>query len=165
MSRRTLRQFVVISLVAALSLLLAGIPALASDGNTELEAALNGWNEVNATGLGAGDPDGKGEAQIKVRQNKGQVCFEIEAEDIALPVLAGHIHAGPAGVNGPVVVNFNLGALNPGTGEDVRFKGCVAVTNATLLQSIATHPWDYYVNLHNAQFPGGVIRGQLASEE
>ncbi len=27
---------------------------------------------------------------------------------------------------------------------------------------IATHPEDYYVNVHNAEFPGGAVRGQLS---
>jgi hypothetical protein len=35
----------------------------------------------------------------------GQVCFEITVEDIETPTRA-HIHAAPAGQNGPIVVAF-----------------------------------------------------------
>jgi hypothetical protein len=33
----------------------------------------------------------------------------------------------------------------------------------TVAQGIAADPSGYYVNIHNNQFPGGAVRGQLAA--
>jgi CHRD domain len=32
-----------------------------------------------------------------------------------------------------------------------------------LLRDIRRNPGDYYVNVHNGDFPGGAVRGQLES--
>jgi len=94
----------------AASLAASARPALAAwaghegQGGRKLETRLLGANEV-----GGGDPDGKGEAEVVLDSGQGTVCFEIEAEDIA-PVRAAHIHAGAAGANGPVVVDFAVAA-------------------------------------------------------
>jgi hypothetical protein len=32
----------------------------------------------------------------------------------------------------------------------------------SLALDIARHPWNFYVNTHNAEFPAGVARGQLS---
>jgi hypothetical protein len=39
--------------------------------------------------------------------------------------------------------------------------GCKGDVAASLTSDIRRHPADYYVNVHNAEFPGGAIRGQL----
>jgi hypothetical protein len=58
-----------------------------------------------------------------------------------------------AGVNGPVVVPL----APPTTGAS---GGCVEVDRA-LVRAIIKDPQNYYVNVHNTDFPGGAIRGQL----
>jgi hypothetical protein len=40
--------------------------------------------------------------------------------------------------------------------------GCVE-TNNDLAREIKRNPASFYVNLHNAEFPAGAIRGQLSS--
>ena len=70
-------------------------------------------------------------------------------------VTAAHIHQGPAGTNGGVVVNF--AALVNGT---LDFSGSVPVAQATL-DAIAANPAGYYLNIHTTAVPGGEIRGQL----
>ncbi|WP_182481370.1 CHRD domain-containing protein [Nocardioides immobilis] len=107
-----------------------------------LGAVLVGGNEVP----GPGDPDGFGLADVWVK--RGEVCWRITVQSVA-PVGAAHIHAGPAGVAGPVVVP--LAPYN---------QGC-ADTSLRIARFIRLHPGDFYVNLHNADFPGGAVRGQL----
>jgi len=83
-----------------------------------------------------------------------------------------HIHAGDAGANGAIVVSFfelRVPPAEPGAPatdprnddlEDGRFSDCVTVDPA-LASAIAGDPTGYYVNLHNARYPGGAIRCQL----
>jgi hypothetical protein len=81
------------------------------------------------------------------------VCWEIKVSKVAT-IVAAHIHKGKAGVAGPVVVPF---------GKTYKSKGCVAST-ASLIAAIKKNPGGYYVNVHNAKYPGGALRGQLRSD-
>ena len=112
---------------------------------------------VNLTGAaevpGPGDPDGAGTAKITIRQERNQLCFQLTVSNIA-PATAAHIHEGAVGVAGPVRVP--LKAPTDGSSD-----GCVTVARATLT-AILANPANYYVNVHNAEFPAGAVRGQLA---
>jgi CHRD domain-containing protein len=100
-----------------------------------------------------GDPDAIGSALITLNSDTGQVCvrFHIQRVD---PLTAAHIHVGPRGVAGPVVIPLPAPADGSGT-------GCVTASTA-LVQRIIDNPAAYYVNVHNAPYPGGAARGQLA---
>ena len=119
-------------------------------GGRRLTATLTGPVEVP----GPGDPDGSGRAVITLNQGKGEVCFELTVSNIA-PATAAHIHAGAAGVAGDVVVT-----LTPPPTEGSS-KGCVSAS-ADLIKDIRQNPANYYINIHNADFPDGAVRGQLA---
>ena len=80
-----------------------------------------------------------------------QVCFDIQLSGVDDVILA-HIHAAPAGVNGPVVIDF----MFPENGLD----GCVTA-DRNLMRAIRRNPAGYYVNVHSVEFPGGAVRGQL----
>ena len=117
-------------------------------GGRPLSANLTG----DAEAPGPGDPDGSGFAALTLNQGQGEICFDISVENIA-PATAAHIHVGAAGVPGPVVVSFDV----PTNG----LSGCVDVEKS-LVKAIRQNPSAYYVNVHNAVFPGGAIRGQLS---
>jgi CHRD domain len=102
---------------------------------------------------GPGDPDGSGEAFITLNHGSGEVCFQLTVSDIA-PATAAHIHEAPAGVAGPIVVG-----LTPPTGGSS--SGCVSA-DRDLIKDIIQNPAEYYVNVHNAGFPAGAVRGQLS---
>ncbi len=106
---------------------------------------------------GPGDPNASGQADITLNQGTNQVCFDLSWSDIDGTVVAAHIHVGPAGVAGPVVVGLFSGAF---AGTDSA-SGCVDA-DADLIKAIRKDPSSYYVNVHSApNFPAGAVRGQL----
>jgi len=122
-----------------------------------LTTALTGAAEVDGAGNpNQGDLDGSGAAIIVLNAARSEVCFILQVADITLPAAAAHIHEAPAGQNGPVVVPL---APPDATGLAA---GCVSVDLA-LISAIRGNPANYYVNVHTTDFPGGALRGQLAS--
>src|SRR5918994_3066157 len=96
------RATLLVALVLAL-VLIAAVPVVASesgaDARATLEASLTGEKEVP----GPGDPNGRGEAEVKV--HKAKVCYTLTFKRIA-PATAAHIHQGGPSVAGPVVVTL-----------------------------------------------------------
>src|SRR5687767_1058724 len=142
-----------LTLLAALVLgvvLITAVPVVASESEANaratLEASLTGEKEVP----GPGDPNGRGEADVKVY--KAKVCYELEVERIK-PAEAAHIHEGGPSVAGDIVVE--LKAPTDGSSE-----GCTPISKQ-LSKQLREHPSHYYVNVHNKPYPDGAIRGQL----
>ena len=135
-------RYLVIGLMISL-ICAAGATAAMQKGS--LHATLTGKAETPK-----GDPDGSGTAEVTI--NGTRVCWEIHATKVA-PLLAAHIHKGKPGVSGPVVVPF---------GKTFKSKGCTRATSS-LTAAILRNPGAYYVNVHNAKYPGGALRGQLHS--
>jgi hypothetical protein len=123
-------------------------PATAAAGGRPLTARLTGPVEVPP-----GDPHGTGRFTATVNSGKGEVCYTLTVAHIA-PANAAHIHKGAVGVAGPVVV-----PLTPPTSGSS--KGCATVDKA-LAKDLIQNPSAYYVNVHNAAYPPGAIRGQLS---
>ena len=108
---------------------------------------------AHLTGAGK-DPDGQGHANVRIDAAKSEVCYDLMVENIALAT-AAHIHKGAAGENGPPVVPLTK------PGADGKSSGC-ATADKAVVEAILAAPGGYYVNVHNAEFPPGAIRGQLA---
>ena len=141
--RRRLAIITLLLLVAAIAVI-----GTAQAQGRPLATTMTGAAEVP----GPGDPDGTGTATLTVNPGLGQICYELTVSGIA-PATAAHIHVGPVGVAGPVVV-----PLAPPTDGSV--SACAEVDRGLAL-AILKHPADYYVNVHNADFPAGAVRGQL----
>jgi hypothetical protein len=158
------------SLIAAVLLVaaLAVTPADATTGGHRLSfltAHLDGRQEISATGVpGVGDPDGRGFAVVVgFDRAPTTLCYVLAVRRIA-PAAAAHIHMAPAGSNGPVVVNldpptdgFSFDCVSEG---DVLANGMPVFAGVTAAQ-VLDDPSGFYVNVHNAEFPAGAIRGQL----
>ena len=104
-----------------------------------------------------GDPNASGWAVITLRSSSNTVCYRLHWDGLT-SVTAAHIHSGAADVTGSVVVPF-FGAPIPDTISSVG--GCVHDVDPALIQAIHDNPSDYYVNVHDAAFPGGAVRDQL----
>ena len=144
------RVFAAVPLAAiAVAILAIVLTSIASAGGRPLHADLSGANEVPP--VSTGDPNGSGTADMTLNQGRGRLCLEVETQNIAAPILQ-HIHRGPAGVNGPIVVDFT--PLLPG-GD-----GCVSADRA-LVKEIRKNPEGFHFTVHTGEFPGGAVRGQL----
>ena len=121
-----------------------------------LSANLNGLREIDATTARnrAGDLDGRGLGSVLLRGRR-QICVSVSAANIATPT-AAHIHRGVAGQNGSVVVTLGT----PPQGGLAGSIACSQIT-AALHLDLRRRPNRYYINVHNAQYPNGAIRGQL----
>ena len=136
--------------IAALALAAAAFAAPAFADEVALSAHMMGSFEKP----NPGDPDGMGHATVKVDLTKSQVCYTLMVESIA-PATMAHIHKAGPDAAGPVAV--------PLTKPDAAGKaaGCATVA-ADVAKDIAANPGGYYVNIHNAEFGAGAIRGQLS---
>ena len=130
------------------------LPALSLAGRNTLEATLKGAYEVPENG----DPNGRGEATVRLKPKREKVCFNLEIERID-GASAGHIHKGNSETAGPVKVTLfeeDPPLTSPGT-----YEGCVKNVKRKLIRKTRANPENYYVNVHNAEYPDGAIRGQL----
>lgn len=115
-----------------------------------LRSFMTGSQEVP----GPGDPDGFGRARVRVNPESGKLCVDMRVRNI-MPATAAHIHEAPAGSAGPVVVTL------PTPNASGFASGCVSVDSDELME-IKNNPSDYYVNVHNTDYPNGAVRGQLS---
>lgn len=118
-------------------------------GGRPLTATLTGPAEVP----GPGDTDGTGTGKITLNHGQGQICYELTVSNIAT-ANAAHIHIGGLEVAGPVVVGLDPPA-------DGSSEGCVNL-DKDKIAAIIKDPGNYYINVHNAEFPDGAVRGQLS---
>lgn len=105
-----------------------------------------------------GDPDGLGLGEITLNDITGQISWNFTYSDIASPTLM-HIHGpnGSAGNSAGAFIGLGVSTSGgPGTLID-------SLAHAPLsdISDILSDPSDFYVNIHNGDFPGGAVRGQL----
>jgi hypothetical protein len=111
-----------------------------------------------------------GTAEIAVDPVNQEITVQLRVFNLPTGSTASHIHVGPKGVSGPVVIDFPIGTgrtgdftLNFRVHEGPAFHArpeIGIVTFADALQAIAGG--NAYVNVHTSTFPGGEIRGQLS---
>ena len=92
-----------------------------------------------------------GQLQLRFNPQDGEICFNVAVDAMPAP-FDGHIHAGPAGQTGEVVLG--LGLLNNG---DIGCAEASPQTQAQLLNDRANH----YVDLHGSANVAS-IRAQLS---
>jgi hypothetical protein len=118
-------------------------------GRADLSVTMTGIQEVP----GPGDPDGTGTVRVRVEPGLGRVCWSLFAREIDAAT-AAHLHRGVAGTAGPPVVTL---ATPDAAGQS---EGCAPVDEA-LARELVLQSHAFYVNVHNAPYPNGAIRGQL----
>jgi CHRD domain len=143
--------------------LLSGVLISRAGADTEAKFSIKLTAVDPVTGQATGDPDGRGKAKFTFDTDAGTVCYELEVEGIAEPVEpapglgSAHIHLLPGG---GIAVDLKAD-FQPDNSDEFKASGCVPVDSA-LRQAIVEHPDRYYVNIHNAEFPGGALAGLLS---
>jgi CHRD domain len=124
---------------------------------------LTGDEEVPAVVTGA-----QGQATFKLSDDSQSVSYKLNVSNMD-DVTQAHIHIGPAGENGPVVV-FLFGFVEAGVDVNGRLASgsfdagdLVGPLAGFPLQELITaiEAGNAYVNVHTVAHPGGEIRGQL----
>jgi hypothetical protein len=149
MSRR-FRGLSLAIIVASLGALMLATSVSANHFAT-LTTTLSGAEEAP----GPGDANGRGFASLDV-YNAGLVCYTLKLQAIDTPT-AAHIHQASAGQAGGVVVDLRLDLAER---HGNRLSYCANAAE-DVAAAIRANPSAYYVNVHNAAFPGGAVRGQL----
>lgn len=157
---------------AMLSALLVASGAWAGHTNELLEAELDGREEVgdDPTKRLVGDPNGKGEAYVfGIDGDPTTLCYSLVVDKVQLVAvgdgMAAHIHEGVRDSNGPVVAA--LAGPEDGNAADCLTEGEMGkfpTEEAGIVQRILNNPSQFYINVHNPEFPAGAIRGQLRNQ-
>jgi hypothetical protein len=121
--------------------------AVSTSMHPELGAKLAGKNEVPK-----GSPTAHGIVNLTLSTSKRRVCWTFELAQVSKPQ-AAHIHKGRAGTSGPVFIPL---------GSGYKTKGCTSAPKSKI-EAVESHPNAYYVNVHDARYPSGVVRGQLVA--
>lgn len=147
-----LDQIIVAPLNFYLNLHNADFPSGAMRGQVQaaFPASMDGSQEV-----GGGDVDGSATGFISFETRLNRVSWNLTYADIAAPTLF-HIHDGDFGTTGPVFVDFGVGTVG---GPNTLINS--TTTTEAKIDAIFADPRGFYLNLHNADFPGGALRGQI----
>jgi hypothetical protein len=169
-----------IKLLALLVTVLLGAVGTAVAANLNFGTHLASREEVPPVPGLLIDSRGQGQAIFHLSEDGQSIEYKLIASNIE-NVVQAHIHVGPPGVNGPIVV-FLYGLVPSGGGRTDGVLSEGTITAANLIGPLAGHPLsdliaaiesgNAYVNVHTndgiapintgpGDFPGGEIRGQL----
>ena len=148
----------------AAALLLSAAPSFAQTGVVTMTANLNGGEEAPTANL----TGAVGIATVSVDPVAEELAVTLALFNFATGTTAGHIHVGPKGLAGPVVINFPIPSGRTGDLPLTFRLGSAAFvarpeiginTMTDAIQAIVGG--NAYVNVHTSQYPAGEIRGQL----
>lgn len=154
--------------VLGATLLLTGFAHANDNDRDTFQAKLTGDQEVPPVMT-----DTTGRFKIQFNRHLTEAEFTLRIDD-GVRVTQAHLHCGPAGVNGPVVV-FLAGFHAPGWDVDGKWVSNTTVTGANIVNTACgatlaelaqnMREGNVYVNAHSVHHPGGVVRGQLKADD
>lgn len=120
-----------------------------------LSAPLSG-NQV----VGGGDPDGTGSVTLTIiidSKYDNSIEYQIDTNDVAIPLEGAHIHKAPVGDTGKIVVT-----LFSTVWDQPNRSGVVDGVSKCLAHQLLHQSDDFYVDVHNGEYPdNGAVRGQI----
>lgn len=122
-------------------------------------ASLSGSKVVSSSGeVGVGDPDGSGTLLLTLQsydKKMATIAYQFGSANVALPLEGAHIHKAPPGeiwLSGKTLFGYT----------DQPDRSGVIFTSKCFAHDIFQRPGDFYVDVHNYEYPDqGAIRGQL----
>ncbi len=153
-------------MLLAAGLVAAGLFTTASQAVAQeirMAATLSGGEETPGLLTGA-----VGTADVIVDPQRRSVTVNLNLFNLPTGSTAGHIHVGPKGVAGPIILDFGFPAGRTGdltitftlTGRDFRPRPDIGIhTMDDAIQAIVGG--NTYVNVHTTGFPAGEVRGQV----
>lgn len=154
--------------VATLALAVVA-PSVAGTGlSAEFEVTLSGAQQVPPVVTAA-----TGSFEVQLVNQGTALVFELEVCDI-VGVTMAHIHFGPSGANGPIVLFLFHAATGSFSAEGCEDLASGTLTPANLITVPGIMTWgdfvaallagNTYANVHTIANPGGEIRGQIVAE-
>lgn len=170
-----LKKMLSIALLVSLSLLAAVqvAPAFArhQDQDNRVHTVTFHIQLTGSQQVGPVSTDASGKATVRLIHNGTAISFRVIVCNIE-NVIASHIHVGPAGTNGKVIIPFFGGqtlssphgckTLAEGirTAADLNTKADPTITSwSDFVKALLAG--NTYINVHTTANPGGEIRGQL----
>lgn len=125
--------------------------------------SLNGQNEIIG-GAGTGDLDGFAVGTITLDAGSGgntaTASWNFTLGNLATPPVTDfHIHTGTATQQGGVFIGF--GVQGGDTLNATQFSGSRTGLSSANMATVIANPTGFYLNLHNNEFSGGAVRGQI----
>lgn len=142
-------RLIAFTILAMVATTFSTVPAFAGTGE-QFTVQLSGDQVVP----GPGDPDGSAGVLVATGKKSGTFCFFADTANVATPLTAVDLHQGPRGEVGPVVAELH------GPANDPDVSGCVDL-GRDRIKDINKNRANYYIDIHNEEFPGGALRGQL----
>jgi hypothetical protein len=158
MFARAVRFVLAIVLAAVAGSMLVSVNSAVASTGVKFTVTLTDVHPV--TDIAVGDPDASGTAVLKLHPKAGKLCYIIKVRGLEAPtepapgIGDAHIHRSDGSIAVDLATDFKMA-----DGFYVA-TGCVAVSDA-LLHEISTDPTAFYINIHNAPYPGGALFGAL----
>jgi hypothetical protein len=150
-STRASRAVLVLTVaVAAIAATVLAAPSSFAGTVHQLTVSFSGEQVVP----GPGDSDGAGGVFVSLGTKTGTLCFFADTANISTPLTGVHLHRGLRGQQGEAVVELH----GPSTDPDV--SGCLTLDREQV-KDISRNSGNYYIDLHNEEFPNGALRAQL----
>src|SRR5580765_2083410 len=124
------------AVVALVALLAPAALAGGSELHPVVSATLTGRVEVLN-----GSPNGSGTVRVTLSTKTYKACWRLSVKGIGTP-LSAHIHKGPRGKQGPVIIPL---------GARFSTSGCVGAPKASIL-AVQRNPAGFYVNVHTKTY-------------
>ncbi|RLQ84942.1 CHRD domain-containing protein [Planomicrobium sp. Y74] len=157
-----MKKFLVVLLASLLAA--AGFAAAVSAAHEGLEFHVNLSPDQEVPAVTS---EATGEAHFMVSEDGESIDYTVSANEL-YATLAGHLHSGAAGENGPVELFLFENE------EPMDYNGEIAAGTLTADDLVGDMTWqefsmalvagEIYVNLHTEEYPDGELRGQLMAD-
>lgn len=124
---------------------------------------LTGPNEITG-GAASGDLNGSANGTLTLNTDTNNIAWSLTLVNIDPPTGAKvtdfHIHIGAFNTSGGVLIGLGVPA---GSLVGTSFAGNITVSGGDIadMQTVIANPTGFYLNIHNQEFGGGAVRGQV----